>query len=262
MARLAYTGVALRDLATIGLGEGAMKVLALTVTVLALSAVSAAAQQPTCNGTYAHYSAPGQVDPGRTVELSSGGFQTNYADGWTHASEPDSTFGKGGRRMTDKDNTGLVRTIAKCDPKSVLRQKVESEYQNGALVTTMTSWNANGVQTSKETRRVAASAPAPGPQGQPPQPGSPSAGGQPPPPPPGYPSAGGQPPPPPPPGYPSAGGPPPPPPPGDQTMNGNGPPPGYDQNGPPPPGYDAGGPPPTGPAIGGFGIGFGFRYKP
>ena len=63
-------------------------------------------------------------------------------DFFIRASEPDDTYGKGGRRTTDKDNAGIVRTITKCDPKNVLRQAVQSENQNGAMVTTITSWNA------------------------------------------------------------------------------------------------------------------------
>lgn len=224
-----------------------MKVLALTVAVLALSAASVEAQQLSCTNAPSHYSAPGQIDNGRTVVLPKGGTQTTYVDGWTHASEPDDTYGKGGRRTTDKDNTGVVRTITKCDAKNVVRQAVQSENQNGVIVTTLTSWNAAGAQISKETRRTAAaSLPPQGQQAQPVQ----SA-----PPPSGYPSAGAP--------------PPPPPPPGDQTMNGpppgsdpNGPPPGYDPNGPPP-GYDSGGPPPYGPpvGIGGFGFSFGTRHR-
>ena len=230
---------------------GAMKVLASAVAILALLAVSAEAQQANCRDPV-HYSVPNQVDNGRTIELSNGGFQTTYADGWSHASEPDSTFGKGGRRTTDKDNTGAVRAITKCDAHGVARQKIEAEVQNGVTVRTTTSWNAAGAQISKDTKPIAAntsSSPSPQGQAQPVQ----------------------TPPPSPPPGYPSAGGPPPPgPPPGDQTMNGpppgydpnSSPPPGYDPNGPPP-GYDSGPPPPGGPpiGIGGFGFSFGTRHK-
>jgi len=222
-----------------------MRVLALTCAILALSAVSAEAQRPNCIDRYIHYSSPGQADNGTTVALPSGGFQTTYADGWTHTSEPDSSYGAGGRQMVEKDNTGRVTLVTKCDPKNIARQETQSEYQNGLIILTITNWNASGKQISKDTKRMAAGnpTPAPSPQGQQAQPA----------PPPG--SA--------PPGYPTAGGPPPPPQ-GDQTMNG--PPPGYDQgpNGPPP-GYDEGGPPPTGPPIGvggvGFGFGFGFGHK-
>jgi hypothetical protein len=224
-----------------------MRVLALTCAILALSAVSAEAQRPNCKDTYTHYGTNGQPENGTTVALPSGGFQTTYADGWTHTSEPDASFGAGGRQMTDKDNTGRIRTITKCDPKNIVRHETESEYQNGLIIMTITSWNASGHQTGKDIKRIAAGnpTPPPSPQGQQAQPA--------PPPPPSYPSAGAPPPPP----------PPPPPGPADQTMNG--PPPGYDQgpNGPPP-GYDQGGPPPTGPpiGIGGFGFGFGFGHRP
>jgi hypothetical protein len=218
-----------------------MKVLASTVAILALLAGSAEAQQANC-GDPVHYSAPNQVDNGRSIELSKGGYQTTYADGWSHASEPDATFGKGGRRTTDKDNTGAIRAVTICDPKGVARQKVDAELQNGVTVRTTTSWNAAGAQISKDTKRIAANTS---------QPTSPHGQGQ------AQPAQT-----PPPPGYPSAGGPPPPggPPPGDQTMNG--PPPGYDQNGPPP-GYDSGPPPPSGPpiGIGGFGFSFGTRHR-
>ena len=220
-----------------------MKVLALTIAVLALTAVSAEAQRPNCKDTYTHYSTPGQPDNGTTIALPNGGFQTTYADGWTHTSVPDSSFGAGGRQMTDKDNAGHVRTITKCDPKNVVRQETEADYQNGLIITTITNWNASGHQTGKDIKRTAAST-APSPQGQQTQPAQPQ-------PPTGYPSASG----------------PPPPPPGDQTMNGpppgydpNGPPPGYDPNGPPP-GYDGGGPPPYGPPIGIGGIGFSFGSR-
>ena len=225
-----------------------MKMLALTIAVLAFSAVSAEAQKPNCKDTYTHYSAPGQVDQGTTVALPNGGFQTSYLDGWTHTSEPDSTYGAGGRQLTEKDNSGRVRTVTKCDPKNIVRQETDSEYQNGLIIMTVTTFNASGGQIGRDIKRMAAGTPPPpAPQGQQAQPMQP--------PPPGAPTAGG----------------PPPPPPGDQTMNGpqNGPPPGYDQgpNGPPPPpGYDAGGPPPTGPPIGiggfGFGFGFGTGHKP
>ena len=215
-----------------------MKVLALTIAILALSAVSAEAQRPNCKDTYTHYGTNGQPENGTTVALPNGGFQTTYADGWTHTSEPDSSYGGGGRQMVDKDNTGRVRTSTKCDPKNIVRQETESEYQNGLIILTITTWNASGAQTGKDIKRMTAGnpAPAPSPQGQQAQPAQP-------------------------PGSPSAGGPPP----GDQGMNGA--PPGYDQgpNGPPPPpGYDQGGPPPTGPpiGIGGFGFGFGFGHKP
>jgi len=209
-----------------------MKVLALTVAILALSAVSAEAQRPNCKDTYTHYSAPGQVDQGTTAALPNGGFQTSYVDGWTHTSEPDSTHGAGGRQLTEKDNTGRVRTVMRCDPKNIVRQNTDSDYQNGLIIMTVTTYNASGVQIGKDIKRMAAATPPqPTPQGQQAQPA------QPPQPPPGYPSAGG-------------------PPPGDQTMNG--PPPGYDQGGPPPPGYDPGGPPVTGPPIGVGGVGFGF----
>jgi hypothetical protein len=214
----------------------------LTVAVLALSVASAAAQRPNCKDTYTHYSAPGQVDQGTTVALPNGGFQTTYLDGWTHTSEPDSSYGAGGRQMSEKDNTGRVRTVTKCDPKNMARQETDSEYQNGLIIMTVTTWNASGVQINKDIKRMTAAAPPPTPQGPQAQPVQP-------PPPPGYPAAGGP---------PSSA---------DQTMNG--PPPGYDQgpNGPPPPpGYDAGGPPPTGPPIGiggfGFGFGFGTGHKP
>lgn len=224
-----------------------MKVLALAAAVLALTAVSAHAQKPNCRDTYVHYSTPGQPDNGTTVALPNGGFQTTYRDGWTHTSAPDASFGGGGRLMTDKDDTGRVRTVTKCDPNNVVRQETESEYQNGLIIMTITTWNASGHQTGKDIKRMTAGAPP-----------SPTTGQQ------AQPTQQTQPPPgPPPSGYPTAGGPPPqgPPPPGDQTMNG--PPPGYDQdpNGPPPPGY---GPPSTGPAIGigGFGFGFGVGHKP
>ena len=216
-----------------------MKMLALTIAILALCAASAEAQRPNCKDTYTHYSTPGQADNGTTVALPNGGFQTTYADGWTHTSAPDSSFGAGGRLMTDKDNTGHARTITKCDPKNIVRQETESEYQNGLIIMTITTWNASGKQTGKDIKRMAANTP-PGSQGQQAQPTQPQQ-----PPPPTYPSAGE----------------PPPPPPGDQTMNG--PPPGYDQgpNGPPPPpGYDTGGPPPTGPPIGIGGVGFSFGF--
>lgn len=216
-----------------------MKVLALTVAMLALTVVSAEAQRPNCKDTYVHYSAPGQTDQGTTVALPNGGFQTTYVDGWTHTSEPDSSYGAGGRQMTEKDNTGRVRMVVKCDPKNMARQETNSDYQNGLIVMTVITWNASGKQIGKDTQRMAAGTPPPSPQGQQAQPMQP--------PPPGYPSAGG-----------------PPPSPGDQTMNA--PPPGYDQgpNGPPPPpGYDTGGPPPTGPpiGIGGVGFSFGFGHK-
>ena len=218
-----------------------MKVLALTVAILALGAVTAEAQRPNCKDTYTHYSAPGQPDQGTTVALPNGGFQTTYVDGWTHTSEPDSSYGAGGRQMSEKDNTGRIRTVVKCDPKNMARQETNSDYQNGLIVMTVITWNASGAQIGKDTKRMAAGAPPqPTPQGQQAQPMQP--------PPPGYPSAGG-----------------PPPPPGDQTMNG--PPPGYDDQGPsgppPPPGYDVGGPPPTGPpiGIGGVGFSFGFGHK-
>ena len=212
-----------------------MKVLALSIVILAVSTMSAEAQRPNCKDTYVHYGSPGQADNGTTVALPNGGFQTTYADGWTHTSEPDSSYGGGGRQMVDKDNTGRIRTSTKCDPKNIARQATESEYQNGLIILTITNWNASGVQTSRDIKRMAAAnpTPAPSPQGQPAQPGQPSQG------------------------YPSAGGPPP----GDQSMNG--PPPGDQGPNGPPPGYDQGGPPPSGPpvGIGGFGFGFGLGRR-
>jgi hypothetical protein len=200
-----------------------MRVLALTIAVLALCTAAAEAQRPNCKDTYTHYSAPGQVDQGTTVALPNGGFQTSYLDGWTHTSEPDSTYGAGGRQLTEKDSTGRVRTVMRCDPKNIVRQNTDSEYQNGLIIMTVTSYNASGVQIGRQIQRMTAAASPPGPQGPTSQPAQP--------PPLGYPSAGG-------------------PPPGDETMNG------------PPPGYDTGGPPPTGPPIGGFGFGFGLGHKP
>jgi hypothetical protein len=214
-----------------------MKVLALALVILAVSALSAEAQRPNCKDTYVHYITPGQADNGTTVALPNGGFQTTYADGWTHTSEPDSSYGGGGRQMVEKDNTGRVRPSTKCDPKNIVRQETESEYQNGLIILTITTWNASGAQTGKNIKRMAAGDPTPpgSPQGQQAQPMQPPPGGQ------------------------NAGGPPP----GDQSMGG---PPTYDQgsNGPPPPGYDQGGPPPSGSpvGIGGFGFGFGFGHKP
>ncbi|HXP76046.1 MAG TPA: hypothetical protein VN823_18030 [Stellaceae bacterium] len=215
-----------------------MKALALAVVVLIASIVSAEAQRPNCKDTYVHQSAPGQVDNGTTVALPNGGFQTTYADGWIHNSEPDSSYGAGGRQMVDKDNQGRVRTVTKCDPKNIARQETESEYQNSLIIMTVTKWNAAGVQTGRDITRMAAgnptpATPAPSPQGQQAQPTQPPPGNQ------------------------NAGGPPP----GDQGTGG--PPPGYDQgsNGPPP-GYDQGGPPPPGGAgFGGIGFGFGFGRR-
>jgi hypothetical protein len=198
-----------------------MRALALTLAFLVLSATSAFAQRPNCKDTYTHYSTPGQPDNGTTVALPSGGFQTTYADGWTHTSEPDSSFGGGGRQLVDKDNTGRVRTSTKCDPKNIVRQETDSEYQNGLIIMTITRWNAAGVQTGKDIQRMAAGTPTPppSPQGQPSQPTAP--------------------------------------PQTDQTMGG--PPPGDQGSGGPPP-YDQsnGGPPPNGgPVFGGFGFGIG-----
>jgi len=211
-----------------------MRLLALTVTVLALSAVPAMAQKQPCQDIYRHLTAPGQADNGTIMALPNGGFQTTYADGWVHTSQPDASYGAGGRQMEDKNPQGQTERIAKCDPKNVLRNETKAIYANGQVTLTIVAWNANGGVISKTTNTMAAAAPSP--QGQQAQPS------QPPQPPPGNPSAGG-------------------PPPGDQTMNG--PPPGYDQgpNGPPPPpGYDQGGPPPTGPPIGIGGVGFGFGF--
>jgi|GEM_PF-2678777 hypothetical protein len=202
-----------------------MKMMALAIAVLALTAVSAEAQKQPCKDIYTHFSAPGQVDNGATVALPNGGFQTTYADGWVHASQPDSSYGAGGRQMEDKNAQGQTVRTAKCDPKNILRNETTAQYANGQVTLTIVAWNANGGVISKTTNTMATGAPAPGPQGQQAQPAQP-------------------------------------PPQGDQTMNG--PPPGYDQgsNGPPP-GYDTGGPPPTGPPIGvgGFGFGFGFGHK-
>src|SRR5262252_5653557 len=92
-AFLAYSPGALADLAAVG--RVAMKVLALSVAIVALTAVSAEAQRPNCKDNYIHYSSPGQADQGATVALPNGGFQTTYADGWTHTSEPDSSYGAG-----------------------------------------------------------------------------------------------------------------------------------------------------------------------
>src|SRR5579872_2952241 len=168
-----------------------MRLLALAGAILVLSAVAAEAQRPNCKDTYTHYGANGQPENGTTVALPSGGFQTTYLDGWTHTSEPDSSYGAGGRQMTDKDNTGRVRTTTKCDPKNIARQETESEYQNGLIVMTITSWNASGVQIGKDIKRMASGAsPPPNPQAQQAQPSQP-------PPPPGYPTAGTPPPPPP-----------------------------------------------------------------
>jgi hypothetical protein len=202
-----------------------MRALALMLAFLVLSATSAFAQRPNCKDTYTHYSTPGQADNGTTVALPSGGFQTTYADGWTHTSEPDSSFGGGGRQMVDKDNTGRVRTSTKCDPKNIVRQETDSEYQNGLIIMTITHWNAAGVQTGKDIQRMAAGTPPPpSPQGQPSQPTAPPQNDQ------------------------SNGGPPP----GDQ---GSGGPPPYDQSN--------GGPPPSsGIGIGGFGFGFGVGRRP
>jgi len=213
-----------------------MKVLALSIVILAVSTMSAEAQRPNCKDTYVHYGTPGQVDNGTTVALPNGGFQTTYTDGWTHASEPDSSYGGGGRQMVDKDNTGRIRTSTKCDPKNVVRQATASEYQNGLIILTITTWNASGAQTGKDIKRMAAGnpAPPPSPQGQQAQPTQPPSGNT------------------------SAGGPPP----GDQSNGG--PPPGYDQgpNGQPPPGYGYDqGPPPPGVGIGGFGFGFGIGRR-
>jgi len=211
-----------------------MKELALTVAVLALCTVPAMAQKQPCKDVYIHYGAPGQADNGTTVALPNGGFQTTYADGWVHTSQPDSSYGAGGRQMEDKNAQGQTVRTARCDPKNALRNETNAQYANGQVTLTIIAWNANGGVISKTANTMATGAPAPSPQGQQAQPA------QPPQPPPGYPSAGG-------------------PPPGDQTMNG--PPPGYDQgpNGPPPPaGYDPGGPPVTGPPIGVGGVGFGF----
>jgi hypothetical protein len=203
-----------------------MRLLALTCAILALSVVSAEAQRPNCKDRYTHFST-GQADNGTTVALPSGGFQTTYTDGWTHTSEPDSSYGAGGRQMVDKDDTGRVTLVSKCDPKNIVRHVTQSEYQNGLIILTITTWNASGVLAGNEIKRMAAgnTTPAPSPQGQPAQPGGQNAGG---------------------------------PPPGDQSMGG--PPPGYDQgpNGPPP-GYDQGGPPQPTIGIGGFGFGFGRR---
>jgi len=213
-----------------------MKVLALSIVILAVSTMSAEAQRPNCKDTYVHYGTPGQADNGTTVALPNGGFQTTYTDGWTHTSEPDSSYGGGGRQMVDKDNTGHVRTSTKCDPKNIVRQETVSEYQNGLIILTITTWNASGAQTGKDIKRMAAGnpAPAPSPQGQQAQPTQSPSGNT------------------------SAGGPPP----GDQSNGG--PPPGYDQgpNGPPPPGYGYDqGPPPPGVGIGGFGFGFGIGRR-
>jgi hypothetical protein len=221
-----------------------MKVLALTVAILALSAASAAALP--CTDIYSNsHRVNGQVDNGTTVALPNGGFQTTYADGWVHTSQPDTSYGAGGRQMEDKNAQGQTVRTAKCDPKNVLRNETKAQYANGQVTLTIVAWNASGNVISKTTNTMATGAPAPSPQGQQAQPQPPQT----------------------PPSYPSAGGPPPGPPPGDQTMNG--PPPGYDQgpNGPPPPpGYDTGGPPSTGPPIGiggvGFGFGFGLGHKP
>ena len=216
-----------------------MRVLALTVTVLALSAVPAMAQKQPCQDIYTHFTAPGQADNGTIVALPNGGFQTTYADGWVHTSQPDASYGTGGRQMEDKNPQGQTVRIAKCDPKNVLRNETKAIYANGQVTLTIVAWNANGAVISKTTNTMAAAAPSP--QGQQAQPS------QPPQPPPGYPSARG-----PPPGDQSTGGPPP-----GYDQSSNGPPPGYDQGGPPPPSG-----PPVGVGIGGFGFGFGFGHKP
>jgi hypothetical protein len=210
-----------------------MNVLALTVAMLALSAAAAEAQRQPCIDIYSNsHQVNGQLDNGTTVALPNGGFQTTYADGWVHTSQPDSSYGAGGRQMDDKNAQGQTVRTAKCDPKNVLRNETKAQYANGQVTLTIIAWNANGGVISKTTNTMATGAPAPSPQGQQAQPA------QPPQPPPAYPSAGG-------------------PPPGDQTMNG--PPPGYDTGSyNPPPGYDQGGPPPTGPPIGVGGVGFGF----
>jgi hypothetical protein len=224
-----------------------MKVLALTVVILGLSGVSAEAASPgpSCKDTYAHHTASRTRDSGTTAALPNGGFQTTYADGWTHTSEPDSSYGGGGRQMTDKDNTGRVRLVTKCDPKNIVRLETESDYRNGQITSTTTTWNAKGVQTGKDVNRMAAADPmlAPNPQVQQPSPTQPTPSGQ---------TVGGGPPP----GDQGTGGPPP-----GYDQSSNGPPPPYDQGSySPPPGYDQGGPPPTGPPIGVGGVGFGFGF--
>jgi hypothetical protein len=204
-----------------------MRALALILAFVVLSATSAFAQRPNCKDLYTHYSTPGQADNGTTVALPSGGFQTTYTDGWTHTSEPDSSYGAGGRQMVEKDDKGRVTLVTKCDPKNILRQMTQSEYQNSLIIMTITRWNAAGVQSGKEIQRMAAGTPPPpSPQGQPSQPTAPPQNDQ------------------------SMGGPPP----GDQGQGG---PPPYDQG--------MGGPPPgsgTGIGVGGFGFGFGFGHKP
>jgi len=144
-----------------------MRALALILAFLVLSATSAFAQRLNCKDAYNHSSTPGQADNGTTVALPSGGFQTTYADGWTHTSEPDSSFGGGGRQLVDKDNTGRVRTSTKCDPKNTVRQETQSEYQNGLIIMTTTRWNAAGAQTGRDIQRMAAAPPPPNSQGQP-----------------------------------------------------------------------------------------------
>jgi hypothetical protein len=207
-----------------------MKAFALSLVLLALSTLSAAAQRLPCVDIYVH-SANGQNDNGVTVALPNGGFQTTYADGWVHTSQPDGSYGPGGRQMEDKDGQGHTVRVAKCDPKNTLRNETKATYANGQITLTVIAWNANGGVISKTTNTMAAgNAAPPAPQGQQVQPMQPPPGGQ------------------------NAGGPPP----GDQSMGG--PPPGYDQgpNGPPP-GYDQGGPPQPSIGIGGFGFGFGRR---
>ncbi len=210
-----------------------MRALALSLIVLALSTLSAAAQRQPCVDIYSSsHQANGQLDNGTTAALPNGGFQMTYADGWVHSSLSDASYGAGGRQMEDKDDQGHTVRVAKCDPKITLRNETKAEFANGQITLTVIAWNANGAVISKTKNTMAAgNATPPVSPGQQKQPGQPSQG------------------------YPSAGGPPP----GDQSMNG--PPPGDQGPNGPPPGYDQGGPPPPGIGIGGFGIGFGLGRR-
>lgn len=103
---------------------------------------------------FGHAHSDGTPDAGTTVRNSDGSQTTTFEDGWTRKTETDHSFGRGGTKVTEKDDRGRLKGVFKMGPKGDLRFRTLVNYNADGTRTIMYEGIRDGCWTSRTTETV------------------------------------------------------------------------------------------------------------